>query len=151
MRKLLLVLGILIIVCSFAYADLNEGLVHYLSLENCSVHPEYYTTNQDWNVSGTPTSDLGINGEINGSCYFKSADTDMAGSDELHVSAIVIEPNHRRLGVASGLVKYVMEKTDKPVTVDINNTNYKAISLFTSLGFHIVDKHEDMVKMVYKK
>lgn len=82
--------------------------------------------------------------------YFKGpGDFTQSGSDELHISAIGVVPGQRRKGVASGLIKYILDKTDKPITADIDHGNFKAISLFTSIGFKIVSKNDEQVKMGY--
>lgn len=83
--------------------------------------------------------------------YFKApGDMPQAGNDELHISAIVVHPEHRRQGVASSLIQSLIGKTSKPITTHIGIDNTKAIALFTSLGFKIVDTDAEKVTMKFK-
>jgi len=93
-----------------------------------------------------------VDGKFGGFMYSfltEEGTTLQAGTEEVHVSAIIIHPDFRRLGIASKLVNSLLYKTDKSITAHIDNDNYKAISLFTSLGFSIVDKDAEQVKMQY--
>jgi len=94
-----------------------------------------------------------VDGQLGGFmyAYFKApGDMPQAGNDELHISAIVVHPDHRRQGVASSLIQSIMGKTDKPITTHIDIDNTKAISLFASLGFKIIHTDAERVTMEFK-
>ena len=59
--------------------------------------------------------------------------------DELHINNLAVLPGHRRVGVASRLVEYVLREAQKKgaerATLEVRRSNEPAIRLYTRWGF----------------
>lgn len=87
--------------------------------------------------------------------YFKMAGRyETSGSDELHVSALAIDPRFREHGfdhgVGQALIGAIIGSTDKPITADVVSTDFNTMSIFTSKGFRIVTPGADKVTMMLR-
>lgn len=62
--------------------------------------------------------------------------------DELHILNIAIDPRYRRQGIARGLVHEVLRlarmREIKTAWLEVRPSNYKALSLYKSIGFQTV-------------
>nr|WP_321169116.1 N-acetyltransferase [Halorubrum sp. CBA1125] len=61
----------------------------------------------------------------------------------LHVAELVVAPDHRREGRASGLLAAVVAGADGPVTLQAHPENDAAIALYEGVGFEVVDRRPD--------
>jgi ribosomal-protein-alanine N-acetyltransferase len=61
--------------------------------------------------------------------------------DELHVNTLAVAPERRRQGIASGLMRYVLEEAAAAgatrATLEVRASNDAAIGLYESLGFRV--------------
>lgn len=58
--------------------------------------------------------------------------------DELHVHTVTVHPEHRRRGIALGLLRYVLEHSGAArATLEVRRSNVAAISLYERLGFKV--------------
>ena len=56
--------------------------------------------------------------------------------DELHINSVVVDPRMRRQGVASQLLRYVLETSgDARATLEVRESNHPARALYERLGF----------------
>ena len=67
------------------------------------------------------------------SCWFVA--------DELHVNTIAVDPAHRRSGIATGLMRYVIAEAARHgarrATLEVRASNDPARKLYESLGFAV--------------
>ncbi|MFB6154674.1 MAG: GNAT family N-acetyltransferase [Haloferacaceae archaeon] len=63
--------------------------------------------------------------------------------DGAHVVELVVAPDHRREGRATGLLCALLDAVDGPVTVATAPDNEAALSLYRSLGFSVVEELPD--------
>lgn len=61
----------------------------------------------------------------------------------VHVAELVVDPDHRREGRASGLLSAVIADADGPVTLQAHPDNDGALALYDGLGFDVVDRRPD--------
>ena len=55
-----------------------------------------------------------------------------------HVMNVAVDPEHRRIGIASGLLNRLLERIDDPesqITLEVRRSNAAAITLYERLGF----------------
>jgi ribosomal-protein-alanine N-acetyltransferase len=59
--------------------------------------------------------------------------------DELHITAVAVHPDHRRLGLArrvlEALLRLASQAGAERATLEVSSANAPAIALYTSLGF----------------
>ena len=56
--------------------------------------------------------------------------------DELHINTLAVERTHRRKGVATRLLRFVLEATGvERATLEVRRSNTAALALYESLGF----------------
>ncbi len=87
--------------------------------------------------------------------YFKMAGQyEAPGADELHISALCIDPKYKEHGfdhgIGAALIGSVIGTTDKPITADIPSGDFNTISIFTEKGFDVVTHTPQKVTMQYK-
>ena len=62
--------------------------------------------------------------------------------DELHILNIAVDPRYRRQGIARGLINEVLRlarmREIKTAWLEVRPSNYKALSLYRSMGFQTV-------------
>ena len=59
--------------------------------------------------------------------------------DRLEIEYIVVSDNHKRLGIGTKLIKYVLESNSvKNITLEVNKNNVVAIAFYKKNGFKIV-------------
>ncbi|WP_280586687.1 N-acetyltransferase [Halorubrum sp. Boch-26] len=61
----------------------------------------------------------------------------------VHLAELVVDPDHRREGRASGLLSAVIADADGPVTLQAHPDNEGALALYDGLGFAVVDRRAD--------
>jgi len=61
----------------------------------------------------------------------------------VHVAELVVDPDHRREGRASGLLSAAIADADGPVTLQAHPDNEGALALYDGLGFEVVDRRPD--------
>lgn len=82
-------------------------------------------------------------------------------TDNIHITTIAVDPDARRRGVATNLVRHVIEQqaeVGRPVTLEVRLSNRAARRLYESLGFVVTgrrknyysDNHEDAIIMDYR-
>src|SRR5690348_5107664 len=56
-----------------------------------------------------------------------------------HLMNVAVSPDRRRLGVASGMIRHLLEETGRagelPITLEVRVSNREAISMYEGLGF----------------
>jgi ribosomal-protein-alanine N-acetyltransferase len=58
--------------------------------------------------------------------------------DELHIHTIAVDANHRRRGIASGLLRHILQETGAVrATLEVRRSNVAAIRLYERLGFKV--------------
>lgn len=61
--------------------------------------------------------------------------------DELHINTVAVAPPHRRLGLASTLLRQVIDEAiaagASKATLEVRASNTAAIALYERLGFHV--------------
>lgn len=62
--------------------------------------------------------------------------------EALDICRLVVHPSHFRKGVARKLVSFVLNETNKPITVSTGAKNGPAISLYEKHGFQVVSEIE---------
>ena len=55
--------------------------------------------------------------------------------DRLEINNILVDESRRREGIASKLFDYLLEKENLPITLEVDETNNKAINLYKKIGF----------------
>lgn len=55
--------------------------------------------------------------------------------DRLEINNILVAESRRREGIASKLFDYLLEKENLPITLEVDETNNKAINLYKKIGF----------------
>lgn len=55
--------------------------------------------------------------------------------DRLEINNILVAESRRREGIASKLFNYLLEKENLPITLEVDETNNKAINLYKKIGF----------------
>ena len=81
--------------------------------------------------------------------------------DEIHVTTLAVDPEHRRCGLASALMEHVIKKygDDWELTLEVRESNFAAIKLYNKFGFEVLgrrlqyylDNREDALIMTRKK
>jgi ribosomal protein S18 acetylase RimI-like enzyme len=61
----------------------------------------------------------------------------------VHLTELVVAPEHRREGRARGLLTAVIGDADGPVTLQAHPDNDGALALYDELGFEVVDRRSD--------
>jgi ribosomal-protein-alanine N-acetyltransferase len=61
----------------------------------------------------------------------------------VHLAELVVDPEYRREGRASGLVSTAVADADGPVTLQAHPDNDGALALYEGLGFAVVDRRAD--------
>ena len=55
---------------------------------------------------------------------------------ELHINTLAVAPEYRRMGIATGLVRFVLRNTGaRRATLEVRRSNRAAIDLYEKLGF----------------
>lgn len=98
----------------------------------------------------TPWSESSIRESMENPCsrfYLALADGEAAGyigvqifSGEGYVTNVAVLPEFRRRGIAKALINKALENEMEFLTLEVRESNCKAISLYTSLGFETVGK-----------
>ncbi len=58
--------------------------------------------------------------------------------DELHIHTITVRADHRRRGLARGLLRYILADTQAVrATLEVRRSNVAALALYTGLGFQV--------------
>lgn len=85
--------------------------------------------------------------------YFKGAGERAIaeGGDEMHVSAVAVAPEHRRKKVATNLVRFILDKTSKPISTHIDLKNIGAFRTFVGMGFKVSNQDDERVTMFFAK
>jgi ribosomal-protein-alanine N-acetyltransferase len=56
-----------------------------------------------------------------------------------HLMNVAVSPDRRRLGVASGMIRHLLEETGRgnelPITLEVRVSNREAIAMYEGLGF----------------
>ncbi len=90
------------------------------------------------------------NGKITGQAIAR-IETDDSGEKFGYFSTIYVEPGSRGQGVGTTLVKAVeswfLEKRMNFIIYNTAANNSRLIGLFESLGFNLIDKYNDMVRL----
>lgn len=59
--------------------------------------------------------------------------------DEIHLINIAVHPDHRRLGIATQLFNYMMDKhSPRLVYLEVRSSNQVARLFYEKLGFHVI-------------
>ena len=65
-------------------------------------------------------------------------------ADELHINTLAVSVAHRRRGIASALVRYILRDAGAiRATLEVRRSNLAAIRLYESLGFKLTSIRED--------
>jgi ribosomal-protein-alanine N-acetyltransferase len=58
--------------------------------------------------------------------------------DELHIHTVAVHPDHRRRGIAAGLIRHILADTGAiRATLEVRRSNRPAIALYEALGFKV--------------
>jgi ribosomal-protein-alanine N-acetyltransferase len=58
--------------------------------------------------------------------------------DELHIHTIAVRADHRRRGIARGLLRHILAETGaRRATLEVRRSNAAALGLYTTLGFKV--------------
>lgn len=55
--------------------------------------------------------------------------------DRLEINNILVKETRRREGIATKLFDYLLNKENLPITLEVDETNNKAINLYKKIGF----------------
>ena len=61
------------------------------------------------------------------------------------ITWLYVHPNHQKKGYGRKLLKFIMNKAEKPTSVFVLNKNLKAIKLYQSEGFSIVQSKKGTI------
>ena len=62
--------------------------------------------------------------------------------ERIEINQIEVDESHRNKGIGSKLLKYLIDNNKKDITLEVKETNDKAIKLYKKYGFKEVAKRE---------
>ncbi len=67
--------------------------------------------------------------------------------DRIEIEYIVVDPKHRKIGIATKLLKYIEENYKaKNITLEVKKNNIPAINFYNKSGFSIVSVRKNYYK-----
>lgn len=95
--------------------------------------------NQDLNNTSNPYLKIKgyyINEKIVGAIVYEDI------YNRFEIDYIVVDNNFRRRGIATNLIKSIIDSKPENITLEVRENNIAAINLYKKLGFEIVSKRE---------
>jgi len=129
--------------------------VHQLDWDNiCKIHDSARLIELDGSVTEKafiPLIDCYKGEELFNSTIFigqiKNKTIGFVAFDKHEITWLYVDPKFFGNGYGRRLLEFVLEKALRPTKVTVLNNNYRAISLYKSIGFNIISKSKGKIPL----